>query len=119
MPDYFVHEIKAAKLEEGAAVPHLSYVGDAYVGEKANLGCGVITANFDRAGYNRTVIERNAFIGCNTVLVAPVSVGQGAYVAAGSTITDDVPAQALGIGRSRQAVRKEWALRNKKTEDEA
>ena len=86
------------------------------MGERANVGCGTVTANFDRVEKLPTVIEKDAFIGCNTTLVAPVTVGQGAYIGAGSVITEDIPAQALAIARSRQTVRREWALRNKKPE---
>ena len=111
-------ELKNASLGRNAKVPHLSYLGDTTVGENANIGCGAVTANFDRVEKHPTVIEKEAFIGCNTTLVAPVTVGQGAYVGAGSVITEDIPAQALGIGRSRQSNRREWALRNKKKEEE-
>ena len=109
-------ELKNASLAADVQVAHLSYLGDASVGERTNIGCGTVTANFDRVEKLPTVIEKDAFIGCNTTLVAPVTVGQGAYIGAGSVITEDIPAQALGIGRSRQTVRREWALRNKKPE---
>lgn len=110
-------ELKQTSLGPGAQVAHLSYLGDASVGEAVNVGCGAVTANFDRVEKHPTVIEKDAFIGCNTTLVAPVTVGQGAYVGAGSVITEDIPAQALGIGRSRQSNRRDWALRNKKSEE--
>ena len=110
-------ELKNTALGRDAKVPHLSYLGDTRVGDGANVGCGAVTANFDRVEKHPTVIEKDAFIGCNTTLVAPVTVGQGAYVGAGSVITEDIPAQALGIGRARQSNRKEWALRNKKPEE--
>lgn len=110
-------ELKNTSLGDTAQVPHLSYLGDASVGSGANIGCGTVTANFDRAQKHPTYIEKDAFIGCNTSLVAPVRVGEGAYIAAGSVITEEVPAQALGIGRSRQSNRREWALKNKQTED--
>ena len=106
-------ELKNTAVGRGAQVPHLSYLGDASVGEAANIGCGAVTANFDRVDKHPTVIEREAFIGCNTTLVAPVTVGQGAYIGAGSVITEDIPAQALGIGRAKQQNRRDWALRNK------
>lgn len=109
-------ELKNASLAADVQVAHLSYLGDASVGERANVGCGTVTANFDRVEKLPTVIEKDAFIGCNTTLVAPVTVGQGAYIGAGSVITEDIPAQALAIARSRQTVRREWALRNKKPE---
>ena len=109
-------ELKNTRLGTGAKVPHLSYLGDAQVGENVNVGCGTVTANFDRVEKLPTVIEKDAFLGCNTTLVAPVTVGQGAYVGAGSVITEDIPAQALALGRARQQNKKEWALRNKKGE---
>lgn len=110
-------ELKNTTVGDTAQVPHLSYLGDAALGEGVNIGCGTVTANFDRVAKYPTSIEKDAFIGCNTSLVAPVTVGEGAYVAAGSVITEDIPAQALGIGRSRQSNRREWALKNKQTED--
>lgn len=110
-------ELKNAELAQNVRVPHLSYLGDASVGEETNVGCGVVTANFDRAKKHNTVIEPRAFIGCSTTLVAPVTVGEGAYVGAGTVVTEDIPAQALAIGRSKQQNKKEWALRNK-TEEE-
>ena len=109
-------ELKNAALGADVKVPHLSYLGDAAVGEGTNVGCGTVTANFDRVEKHRTVIEPEAFIGCNTTLVAPVTVGKGAYVGAGSVVTEDIPAQALAIGRARQQNRKEWAIRNKQPE---
>ncbi len=111
-------ELKNTNLYQGAQVPHLSYLGDATVGAGTNIGCGAVTANFDRVQKHPTVIGREAFVGCNTTLVAPVTVGEGAYVGAGSVITEDIPAQALAIGRSRQQNKREWALRNKKEEEE-
>lgn len=111
-------ELKNTVLGAGTQAAHLSYLGDVSVGERANIGCGVVTANFDRAEKHPTVIETEAFIGCNATLVAPVTVGQGAYVAAGSVITEDIPAQALGVGRARQTNKKEWALRNKNQKEE-
>ncbi|WP_157019143.1 bifunctional UDP-N-acetylglucosamine diphosphorylase/glucosamine-1-phosphate N-acetyltransferase GlmU [Mesorhizobium xinjiangense] len=98
-------EIKAAHVGPGAKVNHLSYIGDATVGAKANIGAGTITCNYD--GYNkyRTEIGAGAFIGSNTSLVAPVSVGNSAYVASGSVVTDDVPDDALAFGRARQTTK--------------
>ncbi len=110
-------ELKNTTAGEAAQIPHLSYLGDAQVGSGVNIGCGTVKANYGRVDKYPTKIENDAFIGCNTSLVAPVTVGEGAYVAAGSVITEDVPAQALGIGRSRQSNRREWALKNKQTED--
>jgi bifunctional UDP-N-acetylglucosamine pyrophosphorylase/glucosamine-1-phosphate N-acetyltransferase len=95
-------EIKAATIGAGAKVNHLAYIGDAEIGEKTNIGAGVITCNYDGVKKHRTEIGRNAFIGSNAALVAPVSVGDGALIAAGSVITDDVAAETFAIGRGRQ-----------------
>ncbi|WP_439272811.1 bifunctional UDP-N-acetylglucosamine diphosphorylase/glucosamine-1-phosphate N-acetyltransferase GlmU [Pseudochrobactrum sp. HB0163] len=95
-------EVKNADIGAGAKVNHLSYIGDASVGEGSNIGAGVITCNYD--GYNkfRTIIGSNAFIGSNAALVAPLTIGNGVYVASGSVITDEVPENALALGRARQ-----------------
>ena len=98
-------ETKNAVLARRAALPHLSYVGDADVGVRANLGAGTITCNYDGRGKHRTVVEPGAFIGSNAILVAPVTIGRRAFVAAGSVIVEDVPAGALAIARGRQAVK--------------
>jgi bifunctional UDP-N-acetylglucosamine pyrophosphorylase/glucosamine-1-phosphate N-acetyltransferase len=95
-------EIKASTLGAGAKVNHLTYIGDAEIGEKTNIGAGTITCNYDGVNKHKTRIGKNAFIGSNSALVAPVSVGDGATVAAGSVITEDVPAGGLAIGRGRQ-----------------
>lgn len=95
-------EIKKTKLGNHSKVSHLSYVGDAEVGERVNIGCGTITVNYDGKNKYMTTIEDDSFVGCNSNLVAPVTIGQGAYVAAGSTITKNVPPDALSIGRARQ-----------------
>lgn len=102
-------ELKNSTVGEGTKIPHLSYVGDADLGGSVNMGCGSITVNYDGKIKYRTVVEDHCFIGCNSNLVAPVKVGAGAYTAAGSTITEDVPAGALAIGRSRQVVKENWA----------
>jgi bifunctional UDP-N-acetylglucosamine pyrophosphorylase/glucosamine-1-phosphate N-acetyltransferase len=104
-------EIKNAKIEDGAKVNHLSYVGDAFVGAKANIGAGTITCNYDGFGKSRTIIEAGAFIGSNTALVAPVRVGAGAIVGAGSVITRDVEPDSLAIERSEQRGIADWARR--------
>ena len=106
-------EVKNSVIGDGTKVAHLTYVGDSDVGERVNFGCGTVTVNYDRAKKYRTAIEDDAFIGCNANLIAPVTVGRGAYIAAGSTITEDVPPQALGIARARQNNKKEWATRHK------
>ena len=92
-------EVKAATIEKGAKANHLSYIGDARVGEGANVGAGTITCNYDGAAKHHTDIGKGAFIGSNSALVAPVKIGDGAYVGSGSVITDDVPADALALGR--------------------
>lgn len=98
-------EIKKAEIGEGAKVSHLTYIGDATIGANANIGAGTVTCNYD--GFNKfeTVIGADAFIGSNTLLVAPVTVGQGALTASGSVITEDVPADAAAFGRARQVVK--------------
>ena len=102
-------ELKATKLGAGAKANHLSYIGDAVVGEKANIGAGTITCNYDGFHKYKTEIGQGAFIGSNTSLVAPVKIGDGAIVAAGSVITRDVQADALGIARGRQEEKEAWA----------
>ena len=98
-------ETKNAVLARRSALPHLSYVGDADVGVRANLGAGTITCNYDGRGKYRTVVEAGAFVGSNAILVAPVTIGRRAFVAAGSVIVEDVPEDALAIARGRQAVK--------------
>jgi bifunctional UDP-N-acetylglucosamine pyrophosphorylase/glucosamine-1-phosphate N-acetyltransferase len=107
-------EIKAATVEEGAKINHLTYVGDARVGAKANVGAGTITCNYDGFAKHRTDIGRAAFIGSNSALVAPVTIGDGAYVATGSVITDDVEPDALAIARGRQVTKSGWAAARRK-----
>jgi bifunctional UDP-N-acetylglucosamine pyrophosphorylase/glucosamine-1-phosphate N-acetyltransferase len=102
-------EVKNSTLHEGAKSMHLTYLGDASIGHHANIGAGTITCNYDGVNKNRTIIGDRAFIGSDTALVAPVEVGDGAYVAAGSTITQNVPADALGIARGTQANKPGWA----------
>ncbi|MBI2156862.1 MAG: bifunctional UDP-N-acetylglucosamine diphosphorylase/glucosamine-1-phosphate N-acetyltransferase GlmU [Candidatus Rokubacteria bacterium] len=102
-------ELKKSRIGRGAKVPHLSYVGDATVGEDANVGAGTITCNYDGVAKHETRIGDRAFIGTNTSLVAPLTIGEGAYIGAGSTITKDVPAGALAVGRGHQVVREGWA----------
>ena len=104
-------ETKAATLEAGAKVNHLTYVGDAHVGANANIGAGTITCNYDGFNKYRTEIGEGAFIGSNSSLVAPVKVGAGAYVGSGSVVTRNVPDDALAVGRGQQAVREGWAKR--------
>ena len=108
-------ELKKSRIGRGAKVPHLSYVGDATVGDKANIGAGAITCNYDGADKHETVIGAGAFVGTNSSLVAPVTIGAGAYVGAGSVITKSVPPGALAVARARQEMREGWVARKKKT----
>lgn len=102
-------EVKNSNIDDGTKVSHLTYVGDSDVGKNVNFGCGTVTANYDGAHKYRTTIMDNAFIGCNTNLVAPVTVGEGAVTAAGSTINNDVPPHALSIARKRQVNIDGWS----------
>lgn len=107
-------EIKKSVIGRGSKVPHLSYVGDAVIGEKVNIGAGTITCNYDGTRKYGTVIGSNAFIGSNTNLVAPIEVGESAVVGAGSTLTKDVPDGALCVERSKQVTYPGWAARKNK-----
>ncbi|HMA55201.1 MAG TPA: bifunctional UDP-N-acetylglucosamine diphosphorylase/glucosamine-1-phosphate N-acetyltransferase GlmU [Pseudolabrys sp.] len=104
-------EVKEAKIEAGAKANHLSYIGDARVGEGANVGAGTITCNYDGIAKHRTDIGKGAFIGSNSALVAPVKIGDGAYVGTGSVVTKSVPAGALAVARAKQTVKEGWAKR--------
>jgi bifunctional UDP-N-acetylglucosamine pyrophosphorylase/glucosamine-1-phosphate N-acetyltransferase len=106
-------EIKKAELGEGSKANHLSYLGDARIGKHVNIGAGTITCNYDGSHKHETIIEDEVFVGSDTQLVAPVTVGRGAIVAAGSTITTDVPSDALSIARSQQVNREGWAARRR------
>ena len=107
-------ETKKAKLGRGSKANHLSYIGDAVIGDGVNIGAGAITCNYDGVHKHLTTIGDGAFIGSDSTLVAPVSIGSGAYVAAGSCITEDVPANALALGRSRQVTKANWALKRRR-----
>ena len=104
-------EVKNSIIGNGTKISHLTYVGDAEVGERVNLGCGVVFVNYDGQNKSKTVVEDDCFVGCNVNLVSPVKVGRGAYVAAGSTITKDVPPGALGVARERQTNIEGWVER--------
>lgn len=106
-------ELKNSTLGEGTKLPHLIYVGDSDVGAHCNFGCGSITCNYDGNYKYRTTVGDNAFIGCNTNLVSPCQIGDGAYTAAGTTITDRVPADALSIGRTEPVTKPGWARRHR------
>lgn len=101
-------EIKNSRISDGTKVSHLTYVGDSDVGENVNFGCGTVTVNYDGKKKHRTVIGDNVFIGCNANLVAPVTVHDHAFIAAGSTITEDVESDALAIARARQVIKSGW-----------
>jgi bifunctional UDP-N-acetylglucosamine pyrophosphorylase / glucosamine-1-phosphate N-acetyltransferase len=107
-------EMKKTVIGEGSKVPHLTYLGDAHVGPKTNIGAGTITCNYDGFGKHPTTIGRGVFIGSDTTLVAPVRIGDGAYVAAGSTITENVPPDGLGIARGRQVIKPRWASQKRR-----
>jgi len=111
-------ELKKSTIGRGSKVPHLSYVGDATVGEGVNVGAGTITCNYDGVAKHETKIGDRAFIGTNSSLVAPITVGEGAYIGAGSTITKDVPPGALAVGRAQQVVKEGWAARKTKKREE-
>lgn len=106
-------EVKNSVIEKGTKSAHLTYIGDSDVGENVNFGCGSVTVNYDGNKKDRCKIEDGAFIGCNTNLVAPVTVGKSAFTAAGSTITEDVPENSLAIARSKQENKKNW-VKNRK-----
>lgn len=102
-------EVKKSTINNGSKVSHLSYIGDTEIGKNVNIGCGVITVNYDGEKKYKTTIEDNVFIGCNANLIAPVTIGQGALVAAGSTINKDVPAESLSIARAKQENKANYA----------
>jgi bifunctional UDP-N-acetylglucosamine pyrophosphorylase / glucosamine-1-phosphate N-acetyltransferase len=108
-------ELKKSKIGRGSKVPHLAYIGDAVIGEKVNIGAGAIMVNYDGVHKHQTTIADGAFVGSNVNLVAPVTIGAGAYVAAGSTITKDVSPDALAVERSQQVVKEGWAARRRQS----
>jgi len=110
-------EVKNSDVGAGTKIPHLSYIGDADVGEETNLGAGTITANYDGRVKSRTTIGRRVRGGVDTAFVAPVSVGDDAYTAAGSVITEDVPAGALAVARAKQEIVEKYAERQKRPLD--
>lgn len=109
-------ETKKVRLGKGSKANHLTYLGDAEIGEGVNVGAGAITCNYDGVAKRKTVIGDNVFVGSNSVLVAPISLGDGSYIAAGSCITENVPEDALALGRARQTIKEGWAAqrRNRK-----
>lgn len=106
-------EVKKTRLGKKSKSMHLAYIGDADIGENVNIGAGTITCNYDGTKKNKTIIKDNAFIGSNTIIVPPLTINKGAYTAAGSTITDDVPEDSLAIGRAKQVNKEEWVKRKR------
>ncbi len=109
-------EIKNSTMKDGAKASHLTYVGDSEVGENVNLGCGVIFVNYDGKKKHRSVVKDGAFIGCNTNIVSPVTIEEGAYVAAGTTVTRNVPSGALCVGRVKDKNIEGW-VKKKETQE--
>ena len=107
-------EIKNSNIDDGTKISHLTYIGDSDVGKNVNFGCGTVTCNYDGKKKFRSKIGDNSFIGCNTNLVSPVEVGDRVYIAAGSTITEDIPDGSLSIARTRQTNKPGWADKNQK-----
>jgi bifunctional UDP-N-acetylglucosamine pyrophosphorylase / glucosamine-1-phosphate N-acetyltransferase len=110
-------EVKKSKIGRGSKAPHLAYIGDATVGDNVNIGAGTITCNYDGVAKHETTIGDGTFVGTNTTLIAPLVIGEGAYVGGGSTITKDVPPGALAVGRAHQIVKEGWAARRKAKRD--
>jgi len=104
-------QLKNCNLGAGTKMSHLTYVGDSDVGQRVNFGCGTITSNYDGFQKHRTVIGDDVFVGCNTNLIPPVEVGSGAYIAAGTTVNRNVPENSMAIGRVRQEIKEDWAIR--------
>lgn len=109
-------EVKNSTMGDGAKASHLTYIGDSDVGRNVNLGCGVVFVNYDGTKKYRSVVKDGAFVGCNVNLVSPVVIEEGAYIAAGSTVTKDVPAGALCVARERERVIEGWADKKNKME---
>jgi bifunctional UDP-N-acetylglucosamine pyrophosphorylase/glucosamine-1-phosphate N-acetyltransferase len=111
-------EMKKSVIGEGSKVPHLSYIGDTKMGSHSNIGAGTITCNYDGVHKHPTTIGNRVFVGSDSVLVAPVKIGDGAYIAASSAITENVPPNALGIARSRQSIKPGWAAKKRREQAE-
>ena len=109
-------ETKKVKLGKGSKANHLTYLGDAEIGDGVNVGAGTITCNYDGVNKHKTVIEDGVFVGSDSTLVAPVKIGRGAYVGAASCITADVPPDSLAVGRARQTVKEGWAAEKRKAQ---
>jgi bifunctional UDP-N-acetylglucosamine pyrophosphorylase/glucosamine-1-phosphate N-acetyltransferase len=110
-------EIKRTRLGRGSKANHLTYLGDSEIGDGVNVGAGTITCNYDGTNKHRTIIEDRAFIGSDSILVAPLRIGKGAYIAAGSTITHDVPEDSLAFGRAKQMVKQGWAKERREKQE--
>ena len=102
-------EVKNSTMGDGTKSAHLTYIGDADLGKNINLGCGVVFVNYDGSNKHRSTVGDGAFIGCNSNIVSPVEIGKGAYIAAGTTVTEDVPDDAMAIGRSKQENKQNWS----------
>lgn len=107
-------QLKNCTLGRETKMAHLTYVGDSDVGENCNFGCGTVTCNYDGFQKHRTTIGSHVFVGCNTNFVPPVAIGDGAFIAAGTTVTEDIPEDAMAIGRVRQEVKEGWAGENRR-----
>ena len=107
-------ELKNTRLGAGAKANHLAYLGDSDIGDHTNIGAGTITCNYDGVSKHQTTIGKDAFVGSNSTLVAPIEIGDGSYIGAGSVITDAVPPDALAVGRARQVMKEGWAAKRKK-----
>ena len=110
-------QLKNCSLGRGTKMAHLTYVGDSDVGDNCNFGCGTVTCNYDGFQKHRTTIGSHVFVGCNTNFVPPVQIGDGAFIAAGTTVTQDVPEDAMVIGRARQEVKEGWAEENRQKQE--
>jgi len=108
-------ELKKTRVGKGSKANHLTYLGDTEVGEKVNVGAGTITCNYDGVNKHKTVIEDGVFVGSDSILIAPIRIGKGAYVAAATTVTEDVPPDSLALGRARQIVKEGWAKEKRET----
>ena len=106
-------ELKNSNIDDGTKISHLTYIGDSDVGKRVNFGCGTVTCNYDGKKKYRTTIGDDCFVGCNTNFVSPISVGDGVYIAAGSTITEDIPENSLSIARARQVNKEGWKDKRK------
>jgi bifunctional UDP-N-acetylglucosamine pyrophosphorylase / glucosamine-1-phosphate N-acetyltransferase len=110
-------ELKNTQFGAGAKANHLAYLGDSDIGEQVNIGAGTITCNYDGVKKHRTRIGKKAFVGSNSTLVAPIEIGEGSYIGAGSVITKPVPPDALALGRAQQIVKEGWAAKKKKKQE--